>query len=86
MTYDGRKIANSFYLPKNPFLRGIASLIDFTGELDRDIIEQVLESYDKPRQVDTDALRETWQAVGDCMRWAIKEYDKELKEKIAREQ
>ena len=36
MAYDKRKIANSFYLPKHPFLRGIASLMDFTGSLNHD--------------------------------------------------
>lgn len=80
MKTNGRKIANSFYLPKNPFLRGIASLIDFTGELDRDIIEQI------HNRSDADAMRADWEAVGDCMRWAIAEYDKELKEKAPREQ
>ena len=80
MKTDGRKIANSFYLPKHPFLRGIASLMDFTGELDRDIVDQLR------NRSDTDALRADWEAVGDYMRWAFKEYDKELREKIAHEQ
>ena len=30
MAYDKNKIANSFYLPKHSFLRGMASLMDFT--------------------------------------------------------
>ncbi len=80
MKTDGRKIANSFYLPKHPFLRGIASLMDFTGELDRDIVDQLR------NRSDADALRADWEAVGDYMRWAFKEYDKELREKIAHEQ
>ena len=35
MTYDRRKIANSFFLPKRPILRGMA-LMDFTGSITRD--------------------------------------------------
>ena len=42
MAYDKRKIANSFYLPKHPFLRGIASLMDFTGSATREYTKQIL--------------------------------------------
>ena len=80
------RIANSLSLPKHPLLRGIASLIDFTGQQDRAIIEQVIASYDHRRRAPADSMRETWIAVGDSMRWAIHEYGKEMEEKIAREQ
>ena len=69
-----RRIANSFDLPEHPFLHGIARLIDFGGLLNRDIFAQVLE------RSDADSIRADWQATGDSMRWAIGEYDKELRE------
>ncbi len=74
MKYDGRKIANSFYLPKHPFLRGIARLMDFSGALNRDVFAQVLE------RSDADSIRADWEAVGESMRWAIKEYERDLRE------
>ena len=81
MKYTGRKIANSFYLPKHPFLRGIASLMDFTGALNRDAIEQILErSKADTMQSDADAIRSDWEAVGENLWWAINEYEKKVKE------
>ena len=72
--YAGRKIANSFYLPKHSFLRGIAGLMDVTGSQSRAFTEQIL------ARSDADALRADWEAVGECLRWAIEEYEKEIKE------
>lgn len=88
MKYTGRKIANSFYLPKHPFLRGIASLMDFAGTLNRDAIEQILErskadaiqSDADAMQSDADAIRSDWEAVGENLWWAINEYEKKVKE------
>ncbi len=88
MKYQGRKIANSFYLPKHPFLRGIARLVDFQGALNRDTLKQILEQYDtepqqsdaEARQSDAEAIRAAWEAVGDRMRWAINQYEKEISE------
>ncbi len=73
MTYDRRKIANSFYMPKRPFLRGIAGLMDFTGSDTRDYARQILE------RSDADAMRADWEAVGARLWWAIREHDKKLK-------
>lgn len=75
--------ANSVVLPKRPFLRGIASLFDFGGSLDRDLIEQIRAQYRNPPPIPSseDAIRATWNSVGDSMRWAIGEYEKELEEK-----
>jgi len=82
MKGSGRKIANSFYLPKHPFLRGIASLMDFTGALNRDVIAQIRERHDaESTQSDADAIRSDWEAVGESMRWAIQEYEKEFRER-----
>ncbi len=75
MAYKGRKIANSFYLPKRPFLHGIARLLDFTGALNRQMFAQVLE------RSDADAMRADWEAVAASMRWAIREYEQELAKK-----
>ena len=74
MRYDGRKIANSFYLPRHPFLRGIARLFDFHGTLNRETIDQI-----QNRSV-ADAMRADWEAVGESMRWAIGEYEREMAE------
>ena len=82
MKYQGQKIASSFYLPKSPFLRGIARLIDFRGALNRDMLEQMLEQDDaEPAKSKADAIRSTWAAVGENMRWAINQYEKEMNEK-----
>ncbi len=74
MAYDKRKIANSFYLPKHPFLRGIASLMDFTGSATREYTEELL------ARSDADAMRADWEAVGASLWWAIGEYEKKIKE------
>ncbi|MDE2636522.1 MAG: hypothetical protein OXI30_09175 [Chloroflexota bacterium] len=70
-------------LPKAPILHGIASLFDFHGSLDRDLIERIRAKYRKPAPIPSteDAIRATWQSVGDSMRWAIREYERELDEK-----
>ncbi len=72
MAYDRRKIANSFYLPKHPFLHGIARMMDFTGALNRQMFAQILE------RSDADSMRADWEAVGGSLNWAIKAYEKEL--------
>ena len=74
MAYDKRKIANSFYLPKHPFLRGIASLMDFTGSRSREFTEELLS------RSDAESMRADWEAVDDSLRWAIDEYEKKTKE------
>ena len=66
-------------MPKHPFWRGIARLFDFSGELDRELIEQIRANSRKraERPSAEEALRKSWQSVGDSMRWAIGEYEKE---------
>ena len=75
--------ATSVSLPKRPILHGIASLFDFNGSLDRDLIERIRAKYRNPAPIPSaeDAIRATWQSVGDSMRWAIGEYERELDEK-----
>lgn len=70
MAYDKRKIANSFYLPGNSFLRGFASLMDFTGSESREFTERLL------ARSDADAMRADWEAVGNDLWRAIVEYEK----------
>ena len=36
-----REVLNGIKLPKYPFWRGVARLFDFSGELDRELIEQI---------------------------------------------
>ncbi|MCY3865405.1 MAG: hypothetical protein OXG68_08180 [Chloroflexi bacterium] len=74
--------ATSDILPKRPILHGIASLFDFHGSLDRELIERIRAKYRSPAPIPSaeDAIRATWQSVGDSMRWAIGEYEKELDE------
>ncbi len=75
MAFDRRKIANSFYLPKRPFLHGIAGLLDFTRSESDEFAKEIL------ARSDADAMRADWEAVGESLGWAIKEYEKELTEK-----
>lgn len=77
MAYDNRKIANSFYLPKRPFLHGIARLIDFSGALNRQMFAQIWE------RSDAKSMRADWEAVGASLSQAIKAYETELAEKGA---
>lgn len=65
MKYDSRKIANSFYLPGHSFLRGIASLIDFTGSESREFTESIL------ARSDAEVMRADWEAVGESLWQAI---------------
>lgn len=74
MKYDSRKTANSFYLPKHSFLRGLASLIDFTGSESREFTESIL------ARSDADAMRADWEAVGKSLWWAIDKRKKEINE------
>ena len=74
MAYDKRKIANSFYLPKHSFLRGLASLMDFTGSESREFTEKIL------ARSDADAMRADWEAVGASLWWAIIQHEKRIKE------
>ena len=74
MAYDSRKIANSFYLPKNSLLRGFASLLDFTGSESREFTEKIL------ARSDADAMRADWEAVGAALWWAIIQHEKRIKE------
>lgn len=70
MAYNERKIANSFYLPKRPFLSGVSGLIDFTGSQTRHYTNQILD------RTDADAMRADWEAVGASLWWAIGQYEK----------
>lgn len=74
MKYDRRKIANSFYLPNHSFLRGIASLIDFTGSESREFTESIL------ARSDAEVMRADWEAVGESLWWAIEKHKKEINE------
>ncbi len=75
-----KKTAMPVALPKRPFMRGIARLFDFSGELDRELIEQMRAHYQKrpPSDSREDAQRTAWGAVGDSVRRAIGEYEHEI--------
>ena len=79
MAYDKRKIANSFYLPRRPFLHGIARMLDFSGARRRELEKQILE------RSAADAMRADWEAVGESLRWAIAEHENKLNEESAGE-
>ena len=92
--------APMYPLPKRPMLRGVARLFDFTGSLDREYRQRVLDYYNDARserladrsldrngdellsgwEQDAEAISGYWQTVGDSMRWAMGELDKELSE------
>ncbi len=74
MAHDRRKIANSFYLPKRPFLSGVAGLLDFSGSRTRYYARQILD-----RSV-ADAMRLDWEAVGTSLWWALEQQEQRDKE------
>ena len=76
------ELLDSIVLPERPFLRGIARLFDWSGSLDRELIEQIRERHRNPRPIPSteESIRATWEAVGDSMRWAIAEYEKEIRQ------
>lgn len=73
------RTVNSLVRPKRPLLRGIMSLFDFNGTLHNELIEEIRARYRKPLPLPSsaDAIRATWQAVGDSMSSAIAEYERE---------
>ena len=77
MAYDERKIANSFHLPKRPFLSGVSGLLDFTGSQTRYYTKQILE------RSDAEAMRADWEAVGASLWWAIGQHKRNVKEEFS---
>ena len=73
MAFDKRKIANSFYLPKNSFLRGLASLLDFTRSESEEFTEMIL------ARSDAEAMRADWEAVGADLWLALRQYEEGAK-------
>ena len=73
-----REIATEIVLPKSGFWSGVARLFDFSGYLDRATIKSIRARYRNPPPIPPtdEAIRATWESVGDSMRWAIGEYDK----------
>ncbi len=74
MAFDKRKIANSFYLPKHSFLRGLASLMDFTSSEGQEFTDRIL------ARSDAEAMRADWEAVGADLWLAIGEHEKRVAE------
>lgn len=73
MAYDKRKIANSFYLPKHSFLRGLASLMDFTSSESQEFTDRIL------ARSDAEAMRADWEAVGADLWLALGQYEERAK-------
>ena len=65
-------------LPERGFMPGIARLFDFSGSLDRKTIERIRRRHHNPPAMPSaeEAIRSTWQSVGDNMRWAIGQFEK----------
>ncbi len=69
-------LTKSLNLPKRPFLRGIARLVDFGGSLDRELLEEIRGLYafdDNPTdQSSTEpgflSEHDGWKADGDAIR------------------
>ncbi|MCY4064269.1 MAG: hypothetical protein OXG53_18000 [Chloroflexi bacterium] len=78
-----RETAREIVLPESGFWNGVARLFDFSGSLDRATIESIRARYRNPPPIPSteEAIRATWESVGDSMRWAIGEFEKELGEK-----
>ena len=80
MKDQGQKLASAF-LPKRPFLRGIARLMDFSGAFNRDVYKRILTQYDAElAKSDAETIRGIWEDVGESMRWAINQHEKEIHE------
>ena len=75
MAYDARKIANSFYLPRRPYLSGVSGLVDFTGSQTRYYTKQILE------RSDAEAMRADWEAVGASLWWALGQHERKISER-----
>ncbi len=69
MAYDKKKIANSFYLPKNSILRAFASLLDFTRSESQEFTDEIL------ARSDAEAMRADWEAVGADLWLALGQYE-----------
>ncbi len=63
----------TFFFAKPSFLEGIARIFDFSGSLDRYNVSR------STREADRRALESDWRAIGEDMRRAMAEIDKELK-------
>lgn len=82
MNNQEKEIAKKYLLPERPFLQGMISLFDFSGDLKRDAFDQILTAQkNRKQQSAADAIREDWQTVGDSMRWAMGQVDATLREK-----
>lgn len=77
-----REVVRDILLPESGFWNGVARLFDFSGSLDRAAIERIRARYKDPPPIPSteEAIRATWESVGESMRWAIGEYDKTLRE------
>lgn len=77
-----RETGREVLLPESGFWNGVARLFDFSGSLDREIIESIRARYRNPAPIPSteEAIRATWQSVGGSMRWAIGEYEKTLRD------
>ena len=73
MAFDKTKIANSFHLPKQSFLRGLASLMDFTGSEGQEFTDRIL------ARSDAEAMRADWEAVGADLWLALGQYEERAK-------
>lgn len=69
MAFDKSKIANSFHLPKHSFLRGLASLMDFTRSEGDEFTDEILS------RSDAEAMRADWEAVGADLWLALGQYE-----------
>ena len=55
--------------------------MDFSGAFNRDAYQQILAQYDAElAKSDAEAMREIWEDVGESMRRAINQYEKEIHE------
>ena len=70
MAQSRRKFAYSVYLPKYPYLSGVAGLLDFRGSRTRRLAEQILS------RSPAEAMRADWEAVGESLWWALGQHEK----------
>ncbi len=77
-----RRLKHTYLFPTPTFWTGIGSLIDVCGALNMYDVSPVAAKTDydpaSAAKADYDALRSDWEVVGERMRWAISQHEKEI--------
>ena len=82
MASNRRRLKHIYLFPRPTFWTGIGSLMDVCGALNMYDISPAAAKMDydpaSAAKADYEALRSDWEAVGESMRWAISQHEKEI--------